>query len=184
MKGKNKQTRSPLNEQTSANKMTDKDKIRMAVGRQARLDVSQYLRDPENEGYTLFWATTENAEVDKWLGLGAEPVRAKSKSTTIYKGLNDSFTSEWATVPGVGMDEAGKPVSNVLLKLPDEDYYKLRVEPKEARNREIRATIQRGKVDDSAKPAELNHVTGLKTYAPNNPDGGIGLSIKRETHDV
>jgi hypothetical protein len=182
-KNSNKEIRQEVGDQTHVNKMTDAEKVRVAIGKQSRLDASQYLRDPENEGYTLFWCSTENGEVDKWLGLGAEPVRAKSKAAKVYKGLNDNIASEYACVPGVGVDEAGNAVTNYLLKLPEEEYEKLRIQPKLSRNHAILEALGVGRIEEESKT--MPQVKGLKTYAPNLPDGGKGLSQEQEqVHEV
>lgn len=182
-KNANKNIRQPINEQTTVNKMTDAEKVRVATGKQSRLDASQYERMPEYADMRFFWCSTEDADVDKWLGLGAQPVPKQSKSTKVYKGLNDNTASEWEVVPGVGVDHAGNSVSNYLLMLPKDDYYKLRIQPKLDRNKAILEALGRGKITEESKA--MPQVTGLKTYAPTLPEGGQGLSQEQEhTFDV
>lgn len=182
-KNTNKSIRQPINEQESVNKMTDAEKVRVATGKQARLDVDHYLRDPQYAGMTFFLCSTEDGDVDRWLGLGARPIPRKSKATQVYKGLNDNIASEWAVFPGVGVDHAGNSVANYLLMLPEDEYHKLRVQPKLDRNKAILDALGQGKITEESKA--MPQVTGLKTYAPTLPDGGKGLSQEQEhTYDV
>lgn len=177
-KNQDKNIRAPIGEEEDVNKLSQKDKIRMATGRQARLDVSFYERLPEYEGMQLFWENDINGAVETWLQLGAELVSRQTRSLKQFKGFTDQNTGEWECRP-VGTDDSGKTMYAFLLFLPKEEYHELRIAPKDARNKEIMNALGAGKQQTDKI---MGNVTGIKTYAPNNPVGD-----KRgfeQTHDT
>lgn len=171
-----RETRAPIGEQSSVNKMTDAERSRVAIGNSLRLDVAHYLRMPEYQDKTLFWASTDKGDVDKWISLGAQPVPRKSRAAKIYKGINDRGNSEYEMVPAVAVIE-GVPIDNYLLFMTKEDYIKYRIDPKEQRNREIREAMGIGMADSEART--MPNVKGLKTYAPHVSAEHKGLEVKR-----
>jgi hypothetical protein len=174
-KNQGKNARAPIGDQSDANKMTDAEKARVAIGHQKRLDADHYLRMPEYKDKQLFWALS-NGEADKWLSLGAQPVPRRSKSAKIYKGINDRLDSEYEMVPSVSVVE-GVPIDAFLLVMDNEDYKKYRIDPKEARNTEIRNAMGIGKADEEARV--MPNVKGLKSYAPNVSATKTGLDVVR-----
>jgi len=175
-----KSVRAPIGEQSSVNKMTDAEKSRVAIKTSMRLDPDHYLRMPEYQDMQLFWASTDKGEVDKWLSLGAQPVPRKAKAATIYKGINDRCNSEYEMVPAVSVIE-GIPIDNYLLFMTKEDYQKYRIDPKDARNAEIRKAMGIGKANvagaEGQEGAVMPGVKGLKTYAPNVSQQSTGLEV-------
>ena len=171
-----KNTRAPIGEQSSVNKMTDAEKSRVAIKTSMRLEVDHYLRMPEYQDMQLFWASTDKGEVDKWLSLGAQPVPRKTQAAKIYKGINDRCNSEYEMVPAVSVIE-GIPIDNYLLFMTKEDYQKLRIDPKEARNAEIRAAMGIGKANEGQESTVMPGVKDLKTYAPNVSQQSTGLEV-------
>jgi hypothetical protein len=176
-KNANKNIRAPLGEETTVNQMSQSDKIRMATGKQARLDASFYARLPEYQGKQLFWENDIDGQVEKWLHLGAELVPRRSKSLKHFKGFTDRAESEWECVP-TGGDGNGNQMLTYLLVMDAEDYQSLRIDPKNARNQEILDALGHGK---SQTDQIMPNVKGLKTYAPNLPTGGRGFD---QEHDV
>jgi len=168
--------RAPIGQQSSVNKMTDQEKVRVAVKNSLRMDVDHYLRMPKYAEMQLFWASTDKGEVDKWLSLGAQPVPRETKAGKVYKGINDRINSEYEMVPAVSVVD-GIAIDNYLLFMTKEDYKTYRIDPKEARNAEIRAAMGIGKADDDARV--MPSVKGLKTYAPNVSQGNTGLEVAR-----
>jgi len=178
-----KETREPIGNQSSVNKMDDAEKTRMAIGPQLRIDTHHYEMMPEYEDMQLFGALSDG-DVDRWLALGAKPVPRVSKSNTIYKGINDRMDTEYQVYPAVSVIE-GRPIDMFLLFMPKEDYQKFKIDPLNKRNEEIRTAMGIGIVDEEARV--MPNVKGLKTYAPNVGEGETGLNIKRGgelTHDV
>lgn len=175
-KNANKNTRAPIGEQSSVNKMTDAEKTRVATGQQVRLDVEHYLRMPEYQDKVLFWASTDKGDVDRWLSLGAQPVPRRTKAAKVYKGINDRCDSEYEMVPSVSVIE-GVAIDNYLLFMTKEDYQKFRVDPNMNRNAEIRRAMGIGKADEDARV--MPSVRGLKTYAPHVSSENTGLEVAR-----
>ncbi len=178
-KNQDKNIREPVGEEADINKLSQSEKIRMATGKQLRLDASFYSRLPEYKDMTLFWEEDLNGAVERWLHIGAQLVPRKSKSLQSFKGFTDRPESEWECVP-VGSDHAGRTLMNFLLFMPAEEYHALRVAPKEARNQEILDALGAGKSqnEDRVMPG----VSGIRTYAPNNPTGtGQGFE---QTHEA
>lgn len=175
-----KNTRAPIGEQSSVNKMSDAEKARVAIKTSMRLDVDHYLRMPEYQEMQLFWASTDKGEVDKWLSLGAQPVPRKTKAAKVYKGINDRCNSEYEMVPAVSVIE-GVAIDNYLLFMTKEDYQKYKIDPKEARNAEIRAAMGIGKANLDGEGGQsgsvMPSVKGLKTYAPNVSGTAKGLEV-------
>ena len=178
-KGENKNIRAPIGEESSVNKLSQDAKIRMAMGKQMRLDASFYERLPEYQGKQLFWENRVDGAVEKWLHLGAALVSRKSKSLKEYKGFTDKAESEWECVP-VGSDDSGQPIMCYLLVMDAEEYQSLRIDPKKQRNGEILEALGMGK--SQAEGAVMSNVKGIRTYAPNNPVGeGRGFE---QTHEA
>ncbi len=178
-----KETRSTIGNQSSVNKMDDAEKTRMAIGPQLRIDTHHYEVMSEYKDMQLFGALSDG-DVDRWLALGAKPVPRVSKSSVIYKGINDRLDTEYQVYPAVSVVE-GRPIDMFLLYMPREDYQKFKINPLNKRNEEIRSAMGIGRVDEESRV--MSNVKGLKTYAPNVGDGDTGLSIKRGselTHDV
>ena len=176
-------TRAPIGKQSSVNKMNDAEKTRMAMGPQLRIDTSHYEQMEEYEGMQLFGALSDG-DVDRWLALGAKPVPRVSKSSTIYKGINDRMDTEYQVYPAVSVVE-GRPIDMFLLFMPIEDYQKFKIDPLDKRNQEIRAAMGIGKADAEAQV--MSNVKGLKTYAPNVSGNSTGLEVRQGgelTHDV
>lgn len=178
-----RETKKPIGNESSVNKMDDAEKTRMAIGPQLRIDTHHYEMMPEYKDMQLFGALSDG-DVDRWLALGAKPVPRVSKASTIYKGINDRLQTEYQVYPAVSVVE-GRPIDMFLLFMPREDYQKFKINPLNKRNEEIRAAMGIGKVDPEARV--MSNVTGLKTYAPNVGDGKKGLDVERGgelTHDV
>lgn len=163
-----KDIRAPIGEEPDINKLSQEDKIRMATGKQRRLDSSFYERLPEYQDKQLFWENDLDGAVEKWLHLGAELVRRKSKSLKHFKGFTDRAASEWECVP-VGSSDTGQPIMCYLLSMDAKEYHALRIAPKEARNNELLEALGMGKAQVEGKVMPTVH--GIKTYAPNNPVG-------------
>lgn len=175
--------RAPIGKQSSVNKMDDVEKTRMAMGPQLRIDTHHYEQMDEYRGMQLFGALSDG-DVDRWLALGAKPVPRVSKSSTIYKGINDRLDTEYQIYPAVSVVE-GRPIDMFLLFMPKEDYQKYKIDPLNKRNEEIRAAMGIGRVDEEARV--MSNVKGLKTYAPNVSGAATGLEIRQGgelTHDV
>ncbi len=181
---KNKRdNRKPIGNESSVNKMDDAEKTRMAIGPQFRIDTHHYEMMPEYKDMQLFGALSDG-DVDRWLALGAKPVPRVSKSSTIYKGINDRLDTEYQVYPAVSVVE-GRPIDMFLLFMPKEDYQKFKIDPLNKRNKEIREAMGIGLVDEEARV--MSNVKGLKTYAPNVGGGAKGLDTQRGgelTHDV
>ena len=180
MRGKEqeKDIRAPIGRETTVNKLSQAEKVRLATGKQLRLDASFYERLPEYAEMQLFWENDEDGAVEKWLHLGAELVPRRNKSLKHFKGFTDRAESEWECVP-VGQKSTGQPLLSYLLFMPREDYNLLKIQPKMQRNQEILDALGMGK---SQADTVMPDVKGIKTYAPNNPVGtGKGFE---QTHDV
>lgn len=177
-KENDKNIRVPLGSEPAVNKLNQADKVRMATGKQLRLDASFYERLPEYKDMQLFWENDEDGAVERWLHLGAELVKRRSKSLKHFKGFTDRAESEWECTP-VGSKDSGQPLICYLLFMPKEEYHTLRIAPKDVRNQEILDALKGGKAPDDAKV--MSNVTGIKTYAPNLPTGGKGFE---QTHDA
>lgn len=181
---KNKrENRAPIGNQSSVNRMDDAEKTRMAIGPQLRIDTHHYEMMPEYKDMQLFGALSDG-DVDRWLALGAKPVPRASKSSVIYKGINDRLDTEYQIYPAVSVVE-GRPIDMFLLFMPKEDYKKFKIDPLNKRNEEIRTAMGMGIVDEEART--MSNVKGLKTYAANTGNGTTGLDVKRAgelTHDV
>jgi len=183
MSGKKRETRAPIGTQSSVNKMDDAEKTRMAIGPQLRIDTSHYENLTEYKDMQLFGALSDG-DVDRWLALGAKPVPRVSKSSVIYKGINDRMDTEYQVYPAVSVVE-GRPIDMFLLFMPKEDYQKCKIDPLNKRNAEIRSAMGIGKADSEA--LTMSNVKGLKTYAPNVSGTSTGLEIRQGgefTHDV
>jgi hypothetical protein len=178
-----RETRAPIGNQSSVNKMDDAEKTRNAIGQQLRLDTRHYEMMPEYADMQLFGALS-NGDVDMWLDLGAQPVPRASKTGKIYKGINDRLDSEYQIYPAVSHID-GNPVDMFLLFMPKEDYQKYKIDPLNKRNQEIQTAMGIGKVSEEDRV--MSNVKGLKTYAPSVGDGKSGLDIQRGgevTHDA
>lgn len=181
-KNENKDIRNPIGEETDSNKMSEDDKIRAATGKQRRLDCSHYQRMPEYQERQLFYAHDEHGELDTWLGLGAEPVARRSKSTKIWPGINDQGGTEWEYTV-VDTDKSGNPIKAYLLHMDKDDYKKYKIQPKIDRNAEIEKRLNIGVANVEGNEMPGQHVKGLKTYAPQVGGGKVGLRTEI-THDV
>jgi len=159
-----KNIRAPIGEEKSVNKLSQTEKIRLAMGKQTRLDASFYERLPEYQDMQLFWENDTDGAVEKWLELGAQPVPRKSRSVKSYEGITDSSVSQWE------VRQVGAGVKCYLMFMPADEYQALRIDPKEARNAELTQAMGIGKVSEDARV--MPGVKGIKTYAPNLPTGG------------
>lgn len=184
LKNANKDIRAPIGEESSVNKMSQEERVRMAMGAQTRLDASFYERLPEYQGMQLFWENNVDGAIEKWLQLGAGLVPRRTKSLKQYKGFTDQSQSEYECV-SVGSNKDGGSMMAYLLFMPAEEYHALRIAPKEARNQEIMKALGVGK-SNTGDQKVMPNVTGLKTYAPNLPTGGRGIDVEQlpETHDA
>ena len=180
LRGKNqdKNIRPPIGEESAINKMSQSDKVRMATGKQMRLDATFYEQLPEYREMQLFWENDMDGAVERWLHLGAELVPRRNKSLKYFKGFTDRAESEWECVP-VGSNDSGQPILCYLLFMLASDYQTLRIAPKEERNKEILKALGMGK---SQTDAVMSNVEGIQTYAPNNPVGA--RQGFEQTHDV
>ena len=184
MSKQRKDTRAPMGEESTVNKITDAEKTRMAMGPQLRIDTSHYERMPEYQDMQLFGALSDG-DVDRWIALGAKPVPRASKAGIIYKGINDRMDSEYQIYPAVSVVE-GRPIDMFLLFMPKEEYQKYKIDPIDHRNAEIRKAMGIGKADTDGE-AVMTNVKGLKTYAPNVSADTQGLDIRQGgelTHNV
>lgn len=178
-KFEDKNVRSSIGEESDINKLSHEDKVRMATGKQLRLDATFYERLPEYQEKQLFWEIDTDGAVEKWLHLGAELVPRKSKSLKHFKGFTDRATSEWECVP-VGSNDTGQPTMCYLLVMDAKEYQSLRIDPKEKRNADMLASLGMGKSQSDG--AVMSNVKGIRTYAPNNPVGtGQGFE---QTHEA
>ena len=173
-----KNFRAPVGQENALKGMSKDDKVRLATGRQARLDASFYAALPEYADKTLFWENDTDGQVEKWLHLGAELVPRRSKSLKHFKGFTDRAESEWECKP-VGGDGNGGQLVAYLMVMDAEEYNELRIAPKEQRNKEILHALGIGKSQNDTPI--MPSVKGLKTYAPELPTGGKGYE---EVHDV
>lgn len=159
-------------------KMTDAEKIRAATGKRRKMDASHYLRMEEYKNKQLFWCPHD--EADYMIAAGAVPVRRRSVATEIYKGINDSSTSEYESRV-VDTDKDGNKVMNFLLCMDKDEYDRIRLAPQRARNEDIQRRLKYGMVnsDESVMPS----VRGLQTYAPDvgNMEKGLRTEL---THEV
>jgi len=177
-KNANKNIRAPLGNESTVSKMSDSEKVRLAQGKQARLDASFYEGLSEYEGKQLFWENDMDGQVERWLHLGAELVPRRTKSLKTFKGFTDKATSEWECVPGGG-DGNGGQMLVYLLFMDAKEYQKLRIDPNKKRNKEILDVLHQGR--SQAEGTVMPNIKGLKTYAPELPTGGSGFE---QTHDV
>ena len=164
-KNSNKDTRAPINQQESVNKLTDKDKIRMAMGKQLKLDASYYINHPNYAGMAWRWCPDD--EVDTYLDIGMRLTPRRSDRTAV-KHIN-SDVSEWVCVA------VKNDMKNYLLHMPQEEYDMYFTQPKAARRAELEQAMTRGKVeaDDQAAGG------GLKTYAGKIGAEGAGYNPVR-----
>ena len=179
----NKQTRTPIGEQSSINKFDGAEDNRTAIGSLKRLDYSRYERMPEYKDKQLFGALT-NGQVDQWLELGARPVPRVGASDVTYKGVNDRVESEYQIYYAVSVVD-GVKIDMVLMYIDKELYAKYKTNPLKAKNAEIRNSMGFGKADDGARV--MPNVKGLKTYAPMVDESHTGIHTSRGgelTHDV
>lgn len=178
VKNANKDIRQPVGMEESVHKMSESERIRLATGKQARLDASFYASMPEYRDKQLFWENDIDGQVEKWLHLGAELVPRRNKSLKHFEGFTDKSDSQWECVP-TGADGNGGQMMTYLLFMDKDEYQRLRIDPKNARNKEI--TNQLGIGVSQADGPVMPNVKGLKTYAPNLPTGGRGFE---QEHDV
>lgn len=180
-KGQGKDVREPVGKEAASTALSQKEKVRMAMGAQTTIDSTFYENMPEYEGMQLFYENDEKGQVEKWLHLGAILIPRRSKSLQHFKGFTDRAESEWECVP-VGKDGSGKTIMCYLLGLPIDEYHALRIAPKEQRNQEILNAMGMGKIREEDNI--MSNVTGLKTYAPNNPVGNKRGFEQETTHDI
>jgi hypothetical protein len=163
-----KNVRSPLGEKTSIHQMQEQDKVRAMMGAQLKLDASFYTRLPEYKGMTFYWVNDEDANVEIQLDVGAQLVPRLSRGFNRQQGFAGRSETEHECRPA-GTDSSNRAMNAYLMFLPEEDYQKYRIDPKEARNKLLMESMGMGKdpVDQKIQP----HISGVKTYAPNNPVG-------------
>ena len=179
-----KNGRAEIGDKETVHKMDSQEKERLAIGYRKRMDITHYERMEKYKGMQLFWATSRNGDVEFWLEAGAKPVPKVGRAAEIYKGINDRVKDEYEIAHAVSVIE-GVPEDNYLLFLPKDEYARLKIIPKENRNREIRKAMGIGKADGDS--ITLPQVKGLKTYAPSVGDGKFGVDtaqVGELTHDV
>ena len=157
------------------------NKTRPDMGKRKRLDATFYQALPEYADKTLFFINDQDGDIERWFEVGAEPVPKRTRSTQTFKGINDNVSNEWE-YKTVGTDDGGNPVRCYLLCMDSEEYHEVKIAPLLKRQREIESAMGMGKVDESAKV--MPNVKGLRTYSPNLPDGGSGLSINHGSFEA
>ncbi|NOY72207.1 MAG: hypothetical protein GXP14_07490 [Gammaproteobacteria bacterium] len=167
----NKNIRSPIGAETSHHKMSKAEEIRIATGKQKRIDWDHYTRLPEYEGMRLFGCNDEDGELNSWFQLGAEPVKRQGKSRKTFAGINDTSASEYEYVE-VGVNQYGNPIKCYLLFIPEKRYLELKIEPQNARNQAIRDSMGMGVMNNDGQGKIMPNIKGLQTYAPNTSVNG------------
>ncbi len=157
------------------------DKVRPVLGKSKRLDASFYQGLPEYADKTLFWCNELDGEMERWFEVGAEPVPKRTRATKTFKGINDNTSNEWE-FKTVGSDEGGNPIRCYLLVMDAEEYHSVKIAPLIQRQKEISDAMGIGKADEQARV--MPNVKGLRTYAPNLPDGGTGLSVSHGSFEA
>ncbi len=167
-KSPNEPRRQPVGTPTKSLDMAQK--IRMAQGKQRRLDASYYENLPEYQNKSFMWINDMDGDVEKWLHLGAELVPRQNKSMRYYEGFTDRAASEWEMVPGVGSDDKGNTITAYLLMMDADLYHQLKIQPQADKNNHIRNAMG---VNIDSESKKLGG--GLQTYSPNLPTGGQGF---------
>jgi len=150
--------------------------IRSKIGRNLKLDVSEYQRAYPDKKLMLI--SDYGTDVQNWLDSGAEPVPRVSVERTIYKGINDKQSSEWVTFVG-GKDRTGNLYNLVLLMIDPDLYNEIKIEPEKRRQQGIEQAMKLG-ANQSDISKHLPGGGGVQTYAPNLPVGtGTGFNTIR-----
>lgn len=152
--------------------------VRREMGRQKRLDADIYLEIHQDK--KLMWVNDIGGEVERWIDMGAEPVRVASRSGRTFEGITDRTESKWARAIG-GDDGMGSYYWVYLLMIDPDLYDEIQLSPQRERQEMIRNAIF-ANVDRSTD-AGGQTVPGpkLPTYQPNLPSGQTGAEITRET---
>jgi len=160
-KNQNKSMRAPVGQETTDNKMTHDEKLRVVTGRKGRLNADYYINLPEYADMTFFWRHDNDGSIDIALDIGASLVpRRADRVRKQYKGVNDQGQSEWAMVPAVST-EKGITINAYLMMMPKDEYHEYFIQPDRDRNTEIHKAMAHGRI--SQEDSEVGD--GLKTYA-------------------
>jgi len=172
-KAKARRRRKTVTDDQAIGKSLDKlDKIRMATGKQRRLDADYYAAQPKYQDKQLMWVNDMDGEVQKWLQLGASLVPRENKTMREWEGFTDKATSKWECVQGVGVDQGGTPIDAYLLFMDAEEYNEIKIEPLRQRQAEISRSMGMGEASREGNE-------DLQTYAPELPTGGRGYNQVR-----
>tara|TARA_Y100000593_G_C4289818_1_gene327643 strand:- start:1268 stop:1807 length:540 start_codon:yes stop_codon:yes gene_type:complete len=142
----------------------------VSLDRKQRLDISVYQRDPKYKGKAFVIINEE--DIDKYLEVGYVPVKRQSRSTEIFDGINSQEKvgiDQWQT--WVVSMFGGGTTRAYLLVIDEEEHQRIKIDPINKRNEEIRTAMGMGVVDDEAKKDSKDMVT----YQANNPTGGKGF---------
>lgn len=144
----NKENRAPINQKENINKLSDDDKIRMAMGKHKKLDATYYQSLPEYQGMSWRWENDD--KVDQYLDIGMQLTPRRADRTGNRQINND--LSEWEC------RSVGNGMKAYLLHMPSSDYKKYFTDPKAARRADLERAMTGGKADDDGVGA------GLQTY--------------------
>lgn len=174
-KNEDKNTRSPTGSETTS--------TRKVMHRQKQMDDSLY-QEKYGEDFKLMWIVDEGGQLDKWIDVGAEPVKRESRNNKTFEGLTDRHSNPWVRVVA-GTDAGGNTVYQYLLMLKHEIYDEVKIQPQKDRQGEIRTAMGLGATagDEISSPsmkAQESNVAGVKTYVPVNMDGSAGFNEIRK----
>jgi hypothetical protein len=156
----------------TAKSLDIRQRQRMAIGRQKRLDASLYEEaEPDKQ---FMWINDLDGEVQKWLAIGAAPVEQQTLHGKIYPGLNDHGANEYVKVHG-GADESGRPFYVYLLKMDRDEYHAVKIQPLKDRQNEIREAMGLGVGGIESSSDVLPSGNSIQTYAANNLVGTRGF---------
>lgn len=167
----NKKVRQPLTAKDTKGRL-DAKQIRRALGRQPRLDATQYQEAHPDKA--VFWVNDQNGDVEKWLyDIGASYVPEFKHNIRDKTDSHSSHVHRW-----VGSDQYGRPMRAFLLMLDKETYQQILDADKEHRYELMRSMgvmAANGEVPSEVQ-SELNAPGSpfVQTYAPMdlqvNPD--------------
>lgn len=165
-----------MSKQTKQNKSDRKSVSTLEVGaesfdKQKRLDSTFY--EQKYPDMQFMWINDMDGEVQRWLRLGAEPqVHENDQFDRKFPGLTDKNDGGYVTA--VAGTDNGNPFNAYLLKMDRDLYQKVKIDPKEKRNREVHEAMglaaKEGVADKDSRAG-----SDLDTYAPNLPTGGKGF---------
>lgn len=138
---------------------------RIEIGHQLNLDASYYVAKYDQA--TVFWENDLGGAVQKWIDAGAEPIPVESRTGKVYEGITDQTDSKWVRAVG-GEEKVGGMYWVYLLMMEPAAYDRVKLAPIRARQKAIQDALHKGMDQSDSK-------SGLKSYAPNLPTGGVGF---------